>query len=203
MTKKYIAAAMCAAIALATGCAARDGDSEMPQETAHKSENRTLVGVEYEVVNGMVYGADFSAVIERDKIVAARYFSLDEYEKEPTDDEPYPDGYVTVEGAEITEEQWSALEEAVTEIVPILEEVSDKSFDMLPEFIEETDGPNYRKFYLMWENENGEKERVEYYPPNDGRFDTTISLMEEIVNPVGREINCFDEPSIGGAIKKG
>ena len=60
MTKKYIAAAMCAAIALATGCAARDGDSEMPQETAHKSENRTLVGVEYEVVNGMVYGADLA-----------------------------------------------------------------------------------------------------------------------------------------------
>lgn len=195
MTKKYIAAAMCAAIALATGCAAREGDSEMPQETAHKSENRTLVGVEYEVVNGMVYGEDFSAVIERDKIVAARYFSLG--------DEPYLDGYVTVEGTEITEEQWSALEEAVTEIVPILEEVSDKSSDMLPEFIEETDGPNYRKFYLMWENENGEKERVEYYPPNDGRFDTTISLMEEIVNPVGHEIKCFDEPSIGGAIKKG
>lgn len=174
---------MCAAIALATGCATREGDSEMPQETAHKSENRTLVGVEYEVVNGMVYGADFSAVIERDKIVAARYFSLD--------DEPYLDGYVTVEGTEITEEQWSALEEAVTEIVPILEEVSDKSFDMLPEFIEKTDGPNYRKFYLMWENENGEKERVKYYPLNDGRFDTTISLMEEIVNPAGREINCY------------
>lgn len=175
------------------GCTDKEAAVEKGETEMEKRKDMTLVGVEYINQNGMVNGADLYMHIEKDRIVSARYFS---WEGDDGD-------YISVEDVPIEQEQWEAIEGAVMTIVPLTEEIQNNE----PGFLEKlfmkampqpTDGPNYSGFFLIWQSEDGEKERVRYYIPSDRRFSTVVSLMEETVNPVGREIIYYDAPVLTG-----
>lgn len=175
----------CAALALICGCG--KGGIEEGETQMEKREGMTLAGVKYETYVGMVYGSNLSMEIEPQRIVSARYFSEEDND------------YVQIADVPIDSAQWSKIEAAVMEIVPVLEEITEKKTNFFgnlfsKEILQPTDGPDYSNFFLTWENEKGEKELVQYYNPNDRRFSTVISLMEETVNPIGREIIYYDVP---------
>lgn len=154
-------------------------------EEADMKENRILAGIGYGRQVGMVWGEDISMKLERDRIVEARYFSEAELD------------YVLVEDVSITPEQWETIEEAAWVIIPLLEECSQKEETRKP-FFEVLDGPDSSTFYLIWQDESGEMTKVFYYPPTDRRFRTLLDLMEETVNPIGREIIYYDAPVLNG-----
>ena len=176
---------------LLAGCTDNEKEEEAVKNTV--DETLTLAAVEYETRNGMVYGEDISMHIQRDKIVFARYFSVEKMEADE-----YSDGYETKEDVPITEEQWEKISEAVEAIRPLLEECKPAVFNPASTIFEATDGPNYTNFYLTWENDNGEQSRVQYYSPGDRRFRTLLDLMEETVNPIGREIIYYEAPVMNG-----
>ena len=78
-----------------------------------------LVGVDYHNVNGMLYGADLSMDIRKDRVVSARYFSNGEDDPENREEEYFED-YRTVENQPVSPEQWEQLEDAVRTIEPLL-----------------------------------------------------------------------------------
>lgn len=172
--------------ALFCGCVEKQKDNvEMKNR-----EDVILCGVEYVKRNGMVYGDDMDVSINSDRIVYARLFSVEEYEKEPLDGE-YNDGYVEVEDIPIEEDQWAAIEKAVMAIIDLFEEIPNEKFENPFGKVGEmfaTDGPNYSYFYMTWRDQNGEETKIQYYIPNDRRFNTILSLMEETVNTTGGEI---------------
>ena len=159
--------------------------SEKETEKTVVSENGTLAGIGYDRQVGMVWGEDVSIEIERDRIVEARFFSEEESD------------YTMIEDVLITEEQWELIEDAVQAILPVLEEKpqTKKTIDLS---VQELDGPNTEEFYLIWQSETGEKTKIFYNQPQDRRFQTLLALMEETVNPIGREIIYYDAPVLNG-----
>ena len=166
------------------GCAEKRKDNiEMK-----KREDATLCGIEYIRRNGMVYGDDMDISINSDRIVYARFFSVEEYEKDTFDGE-YNDGYVETEDIPIEEDRWAAIEKAVMSVTDLLEEIPDKEYENPFGESDEmfvTDGPNYSYFYLTWRAENGEETKIQYCIPSDNRFNTVLSLAEETVKLHGK-----------------
>ena len=70
------------------------------------------------------------------------------------------------------------------------------------DYIFATDGPNESGFYLTWQREDGTEERTQYFIPSDRRFSTVLMIMEEIANPIGREIVYYDPPELNGIYMK-
>ncbi len=161
------------------------GCSEKESEAMNKKtepEGR-LTRIEYSQTNGMVYGDDFSVDVIPEQVLYTRFFSTTEYE------------YVDKENIPIDSEQWHELEEAVLAIFPVLEE---RHFEKeWKPFSGTVDGGGTFSFYLTWENE-GKEERISYHSPNDRRFTTLFTLLEEIANPIGREIVYYDAPELNG-----
>ena len=194
-----------AAAASMSGCADTNvpgSGTEKGNTEMEKRKNMTLVGVEYYTVNGMMYGADLHLTIRNDRIVYARYFDPapeDEASEERED-------YKTKEDTAISREEWQTLREAIEPLLPLLKEVVPKKTDGVLEkskdYIFATDGPNGSGFYLTWQREDGTEERAQYFIPNDRRFSTVLTIMEEIANPIGREIVYYDPPELNGIYMK-
>lgn len=161
------------------GCSGKD--TEMINRKT-EPEGR-LTRIEYSQTSGMEYGCDFSVDVMPDKVSYARFFSTTDYE------------YVDKENVPIDSEQWHKLEEAVLAIFSVLEErpYVEKKIS----FPGTVDGGDTFYFYLTWESE-GKEERVSYYSPNDRRFTTLVDLLEETVNPIGREIIYYEAPELNG-----
>lgn len=154
------------------------GETEMEME---KRKNMTLAGVIYENQNGMVYGADLSLHIERERIVSAWYFS-----QETPGEEVSAGEYVSVEDIPITPEQWAAIEDAVMEMEPLLKEKQDREPGFFAKLFmkampQPTDGPSESNFFLLWQNEDGETEQVQYEIPSGEDFLSLLNVMEETV----------------------
>ena len=179
------------------GSGTEKGNTEM-----EKRKNMTLVGAEYHTVNGMMYGADLHLTIRNDRIVYARYFDPAREEETSAEREDYK----TKEDTAISREEWQTLQEAIEPLLPLLKEVVPKKPDGVLEkskdYIFATDGPNESGFYLTWQREDGTEERTQYFIPNDRRFSTVLTIMEEIANPIGREIVYYDPPELNGIYMK-
>ena len=174
-------------------------DLQQENDPEQDHEQDGLVGVDYYNVNGMLYGADLSMDIRKDRVVSARYFSRGEDDPENPEEEYFED-YRTVENQPVSPEQWKQLEDAVRTIEPLLVEVKPRQnslADRMPE-IGATDGPNIRTFYLTFMGDDGEEYRKQYRIPNDRRFGTVLQIMEEIVHPTGAEIVYYEAPVIDG-----
>lgn len=149
------------------------------EEVKIMADKAVLKGISYETVNGMIYGEDFKAYIRQERIVKATYF------KEQGRGE-----YVDVANRPLSAENWQSLEKAVEALLPILKEIEPiepERLEKLAELPVATDGPNYSKFFLTWQAPSGEEYTKEYYRPQDKRFFNLRNLLEEVVNPRGRE----------------
>lgn len=192
------AAVMCACSDTnVTGSGTEKGNTEM-----EKRKHMTLVGAEYDTVNGMMYGADLHLTIRNDRLVYARYFDPAQEAEVSAEREDYK----TKEDIAISREEWQSLQEAIEAILPLLQEVVPKKtsgvLEKSKDYLFATDGPNESSFYLIWQNEDGTEERVQYFIPNDRRFRTVLAIMEEIANPIGREIVYYDPPELNGIYMK-
>lgn len=161
------------------------------------TDGMKLAGVEYANVNGMVYDDDLYMNIEQGRVVSARYF---DNESDRDDD------YADIENIPITQEQWSAIENALLDVLPVMEQKVEKKTSVLGKLllknlrdnVEMTDGPQYTSVSLTWEDQTGSRIKVDYYNPDDRRFNTVIQLMREAVAPTGDEIIYYDEPELIG-----
>ena len=110
-------------------------DLQQENDPEQDHEQDGLVGVDYHNMNGMLYGADLSMDIRKDRVVSARYFSRGEDDPENREEEYFED-YRTVENQPVSPEQWEQLEDAVRAIEPLLVEVKpgqDSPADRMPE----------------------------------------------------------------------
>ncbi len=167
--------------------------SGMREENEMKRDygNMALTGIKYDYVNGMTYGADCYVELSETELVSARVFHVDDEKAE----------YLDIEHKAITKEQWTQASDAVMVLVPLLEEVSEKLLDSSTvdnQFFQATDGPNSTEFSLTWRNAEGVEESYRYYMPQDRRVNTLIDILQEISDPVGREIVYYEAPRLVG-----
>lgn len=188
---RHLGTALCLLLlaGVLTSCAEAESDREKGEAQMEKRQEQTLVGLEYEKRAGMVYGGDCLIQIRRGNIVSAAVFSKDEY--------------VTVSNTPIQPEAWEAIEEAVRAILPVLEEAPPQKANTLGEKLRKligqpTDGPDTFRFCLTWQQEDGTEETVAYEDPNDRRFSTLVTILEETVDPIGREIISYEAPCVQG-----
>ena len=155
-----------------------------------KRANQTLCGVEYWYTSGTMMGADIHIKLTDEEIVYASYFpweGMNDYSGDETD-------CITVEHESIEIERWNEIQNAVMEIVPLLEpekKAKESKFKKILDGwfnknIEVLDGGDSYGFVLTWRDETGEEISVGYYIPNDSRFHTLLELMKETVHPIGR-----------------
>ena len=67
----------------------------------------------------------------------------------------------------------------------------------LPPGIEVMDGGDSTSLILTWSTEDGTRS-IRYDPPNDRRIHTLIALLEELADPIGREIPRYATPELSG-----
>ena len=161
---------------LLSGCTEQGEPGNQGETEMDNRKDMTLAGVIYENQNGMVYGADLSLHIERERIASAWYFSEEDGAGE----------YVSVEDIPITPEQWAVIEDTAMELVPLLKEKQNREPGFFAKLFmktmpQPTDGPSESNFFLLWQSEDGETEQVQYEIPSDESFFTLITLMEETV----------------------
>lgn len=59
------------------------------------------------------------------------------------------------------------------------------------------DGGDSTSLILTWSTEDGTRS-IRYDPPNDRRIHTLIALLEELADPIGREIPRYAPPELSG-----
>ena len=188
---RHLCTALCLLLlaGILTGCTETGSEREKGEAQMEKRQGQTLVGLEYEKRAGMVYGGDCLIQIEQENIVSATVFSKDEY--------------VTVSSTPIQPEAWQTIEDAVRALLPVLEEAPPQKGNTLGEKLRKligqpTDGPDTFRFCLTWRQEDGTEETVAYEDPNDRRFSTLVTILEETADPIGREIVSYEAPCVRG-----
>ena len=155
----------------------------------------TLTGVTYSHTSGMVARADFAITLSPVAILETSYYpALDPDTAE--DEEWYHPS--TKENVPITAAQWSDVEQIILELYPLMEPIPENRREVkLPPGIEVMDGGDSTSLILTWSTENG-AQYIHYYPPNDRRIQTLIALLEELADPIGREIPRYAPPELSG-----
>lgn len=183
----FLCILLCAVPLLLTGCA-KDKTEETELE---KRAEQTLCGVRYHYASGTMYGEDISIQLTPEKIVSALFFpweGIEDYTGEETD-------CITIENQPIDPSQWEAIEQAVTELLPVLKAQEPKKEKLIKwwnkwwtKHLEVLDGGDICQFSLTWRAEDGSEQTVDYAIPSDSRFHTLLDLMKETVHPIGRAI---------------
>ena len=158
------------------------GDSSIQKKSAVPPG--TLTGVTYSHTSGMVARADFAITLSPEAILETSY---------------YP-GYhpSTKENVPITAAQWSDVEQIILELYPLMEPIPENRREVkLPPGIEVMDGGDSTSLILTWSTEDGTRS-IRYNPPNDRRIHTLIALLEELADPIGREIPRYAPPELSG-----
>ena len=167
-----------------TGCA--PASTGTPSATP-AADPGMLVRIEYSYSSGMVARTAFSIDVEPSRIVTARYWPYEDWEA---------DEMTELADVAITPEQWSELDAVVQELADSLKPVAplaELADSVLPEMPMVQDGGDKFSFALTWEKD-GKQSRVEYTPPGDRRFTTLAALLEELAEPIGREIPRYEAP---------
>ncbi len=94
------------------------------------------------------------------------------------------------------------MEQIILELYPLMEPIPENRREVkLPPWIEVMDGGDSTSLILTWSTEDG-TQSIRYNPPNDRRILTLIALLEELADPIGREIPGY-ETNGGRKLNKG
>lgn len=154
-----------------------------------------LVGVSYNRTSGSVARRDFFIQLSPEKVVYSTYW--------PADEDYYANGEqytpAVKENVAITKEQWADVEQIVLELYPQLEEIPEKRdhYNIPLPGVHVLDGGDESNLTLLWDTGEAEK-KIDYNLPNDRRTMTLLALLEELVDPVGREIPRYGPPVLSG-----
>ena len=165
----------------------RLGDNaEITQEST--APPGTLSGVMYGYSGGMRVRNDFFIWLSPDAIVETFY-----YPEEP----PKGVGWhvpFEKENVPITAEQWTDVEQVVLELYPLMKpkpepEPTIDLWSILGRWLggAKDDEVSSSSITLIWDTEEGEQ-RIKYASPNDKRISTLVALLQELADPIGREI---------------
>lgn len=164
----------------------RHRGSDSTQETKDDVPPGTLVGVTYSCGGGMSRD-DFRIILSPDAIVDASYWPEQETEVGEIRYDP-----ATKENVPIAAEQWSEVEQIVLELYPVMEPLPEpRQPSKLAAWLGARDSTSSSSFRLTWDTEDGPQE-IRYSSPNDSRAVTLITLLEELADPIGREIPRYD-----------
>lgn len=159
--------------------------------SATPADPGTLVRIEYSYSSGMVARTAFSIDVEPSRIVTARYWPYEDWEA---------DEMTELADVAITPEQWSELDAVVQEFSDSLKPIvppAELADSVLSEMLMVQDGGDTFSFALTWEKD-GQQTRVEYTSPSDRRFRTLTALLEELAEPIGRDIPRYEAPRVSG-----
>lgn len=155
----------------------------------------TLAGVMYSHSSGMCARADFSITLSPQAILETRYFPVLVPEAAQDEDRYHPS---VKENVPITPAQWADVEQIILELYPLMKPVPERRHEVKPPpLVDVRDGGGGTRLILTWNTEDGTR-RIRYYQPNDRRIHTLVALLEELADPIGREIPRFDPPELIG-----
>ena len=155
----------------------------------------TLTGVTYSHTSGMVARADFAITLSPEAILETSYYPALAPDTAEDEDWYHPS---TKENVPITAAQWSDVEQIILELYPLMEPIPENRREVkLPPGIEVMDGGDSTSLILTWSTEDGTRS-IRYDPPNDRRIHTLIALLEELADPIGREIPRYATPELSG-----
>ncbi len=159
----------------------------------------TLTGVTYSHTSGMVARADFAITLSPEAILETSYYPALDPDTAEDEDWYHPS---TKENVPITAAQWSDVEQIILELYPLMEPIPENRREVkLPPGIEVMDGGDSTSLILTWSTEDGTRS-IRYNPPNDRRIHTLIALLEELADPIGREIPGYETDG-GRKLNKG
>ena len=171
----------------------RNRGNDATQEMKDNVPPGTLVGVTYSCGGGMSRD-DFRIILSPDAIVEASYWPEQETEEDEIRYDP-----ATKEDVSITAEQWADVEQIVLELYPVMEPRPEpRQPSKLAAWLGARDSTSTSSFRLTWDTEDGLQE-IRYSSPNDPRVMTLITLLEELADPIGREIPYYDPPEPKGS----
>ena len=153
-----------------------------------------LAGVTYGHSGGSVARADFSITLSPEAIVETFYYPVLDPGTAKEEDWYHPS---VKENVPITAEQWADVEQIVLELYPLMKPAPEQREVKLPSWLDVEDGVGASTLILVWDTENS-TQSIRYYMPNDRRVHTLIALLQELADPVGREIPRFDPPELVG-----
>ena len=170
------------------GLSKLDGDS--PEAFARWLKERPRTGHPWEVCRGG-NSTHIDCIVHQD---AHGYPALD---PDTAEDENWYHPS-TKENVPITAAQWSDVEQIILELYPLMEPIPKNRREVkLPPGIEVMDGGDSTSLILTWSTEDGTRS-IRYNPPNDRRIHTLIALLEELADPIGREIPRYAPPELSG-----
>lgn len=165
------------------GCGKKQPAPTVPEENPLPG---SLIGVNYSTGGGMAHRTEFSIRLTKDEIEHTEFWPAD-LEKDEMEEKTH---------VPITQQQWKDVEAVILELYREgrLEEYQPKpeqnSMDVLI-----LDGGDYTDLSLVWETETGTKE-IGYYWPGDRRVLTLIALLQELAEPIGREVPRYEPPEL-------
>lgn len=169
------------------------GDSSIQKKSAVPPG--ILTGVTYSHTSGMVARADFAITLSPEAILETSYYPALDPDTAEDEDWYHPS---TKENVPITVAQWSDVEQIILELYPLMEPIPENRREVkLPPGIEVMDGGDSTSLILTWSTEDGTRS-IRYDPPNDRRIHTLIALLEELADPIGREIPRYAPPELSG-----
>lgn len=150
-----------------------------------------LKRVEYDCSQPSVYGADMTVDLTPEKIVNAHFYGQGFKKTE-------------IKDKKMNAKYWAMLEEAIKDmedkLTPKPTETEPVTTEEEPmEEIYELDGAATYHLWLTWEKD-GVEERIEYYNPTDHKWITVEDIIDEILEPIGREITRFEDPIVTGVL---
>ena len=161
----------------------QEGNSSM--QTEPSLPPGTLTGVMYGCSGGMTVRNDFFIWLSPDAIVETFY-----YPEEPPKGVGWHDQFEK-EDVPITAEQWADVEQVVLELYPLMKPKPEPRIDLWSSLGRWLGGVkdevSSSSITLIWDTEEGEQ-RIKYASPNDKRISTLVALLQELADPIGREI---------------
>lgn len=169
------------------------GDSSIQKKSAVPPG--ILTGVTYSHTSGMVARADFAITLSPEAILETSYYPALDPDTAEDEDWYHPS---TKENVPITVAQWSDVEQIILELYPLMEPIPENRREVkLPPGIEVMDGGDSTSLILTWSTKDGTRS-IRYDPPNDRRIHTLIALLEELADPIGRDIPRYTPPVLCG-----
>lgn len=155
----------------------------------------TLTGVTYSHTSGMFARMDFFITLSPQAILKTSYYPALEPESAQDEDWYHPS---VKENVPISAAQWADVEQIVLELYPLMKPVPEQRHEVkLPSWFDIRDGGDTNDLILTWNTED-ENRSISYYMPDDRRIHTLIALLQELADPIGREIPRYDPPELIG-----
>ena len=180
---KRAMAAFLAALLFLTGMAACGRNEVRPEMPELKVVPGTLMAVSYSSGSGSMARQDFEIRLSRNEIEYACFWPCDTNSEDMSEIQHIP----------VDPQQWAEVESVILSMYRNLEEFVPAPAPELSDDLLILDGGDYSDLSLTWESD-GVSVQKQYLWPGDRRVLTLTALLEELVDPCGREIVWYDEP---------